>query len=131
MVYIAQYTDGVVSCFTDELNRSYGLSYQAELEQIGTVTYKTQAELDTLALQAIEDAKPKVVSRVQAMKAMKLTGTLWVDFNTLLGSNQDAKDEWDLATELQRNNDLTLALSATLNLTSTDLDDLFQLASTL
>lgn len=88
---------------------------------------RTEAEI----LQAIEDAKPKSVSRVQAMKAMKQTGTLWVDFNDLLATNQDAKDEWDLANELQRNNTLTLSLSATLNLTETELDDLFLLASTL
>lgn len=133
MVCIATYDDNgnVIGC-TRADGVSGGLEFLAGCEDLGfTVTYKTPADLDAIAAQKIEDAKPKVISRVQAMKAMKQTGTLWADFNALLAANQDAKDEWDLATELQRNHTFTLQLSPALGLTSADLDNLFQLASTL
>jgi hypothetical protein len=74
---------------------------------------------------------PKVISKIQAMRAMKATGTLWVDFNTLLSSNQDAKDEWDLATELVYDNPFVLQLASALELSSLQLENLFILADTL
>lgn len=74
---------------------------------------------------------PKVISKIQAMRAMKATGTLWVDFNTLLSSSQDAKDEWDLATELVYDNPFVLQLASALELSSLQLENLFILADTL
>jgi hypothetical protein len=74
---------------------------------------------------------PKVISKIQAMRAMKATGTLWVDFNTLLSSSQDAKDEWDLATELVYDNPFVLQLASALGLSSLQLENLFILADTL
>jgi|GEM_PF-4366234 len=82
-------------------------------------------------LQRIEDAKPNSITKIQAMRAMKQTGTLWTDFNTLISSNVDAMDEWTLATALERNNPFVLQLAPTLGMTATSIDDLFLLGSTL
>ena len=88
---------------------------------------KTQEELDA----EFQATVPRIITRVQAMKAMKQTGTLWDDFNALLASNVDAKDEWELSTELQRGHALTVSLGLALGLTEPQLDDLFILGDTL
>ena len=56
---------------------------------------------------------------------------LWETFKAVLASNQDAQDEWDLATSLDRNNEFVLALMPVLNLTDAQLDELFVQASAL
>lgn len=73
---------------------------------------------------------PQSITRIQAMKVMKSMG-LWDTFKAVIASNQDAQDEWDLATELQRSNEFVLALMPILNLTSEQLDELFTQASVL
>lgn len=73
---------------------------------------------------------PQSITRIQAMKILKSMG-LWETFKSVLSSNQDAQDEWDLATELQRSNEFVTQLMPVLNLTDTQLDDLFTTASTL
>jgi hypothetical protein len=58
MVCIANYNDKqeVIGC-TREDGVSGGLEFLADCEALGfTITYKSQAELDAIALQAIEDA---------------------------------------------------------------------------
>lgn len=74
---------------------------------------------------------PASITKVQAMRAMKQNGTLWTDFNTILASNIDAKDEWDLALELQRNHPLITTLGVILGLTDLKLDELFILGGEL
>jgi len=86
---------------------------------------KTQAELDA----EFKATVPPTITRVQAMKAMKATvsgtGTLWDDFNAVLASNVDAKDEWDLATELTRGHLFVAQLAPALSLTELQIDELF------
>jgi hypothetical protein len=74
---------------------------------------------------------PQTITRVAAMKAMKATGALWSDFNAILDLNQDAKDEWSLATELQRNNEFVGMLSPALGLNDIQIDELFILGGKL
>lgn len=73
---------------------------------------------------------PKSITRIQAMKVMKSMG-LWEAFKAVLASSQDAQDEWDLATQLDRNDPFVDQLMPALNLTSDQLDILFTQASTL
>lgn len=56
MVCIAQYSDGAVTGFTREDGTSFGVDYLADLRALGcTITYKSQAELDS-------DAEEKAIS---------------------------------------------------------------------
>lgn len=73
---------------------------------------------------------PQSITRIQAMKVMKSMG-LWDTFKAVIASNQDAQDEWDLATELQRSNEFVTQLMPALNLTSEQLDAMFIQANTL
>lgn len=75
-------------------------------------------------------AIPQSITRIQAMKVMKSMG-LWDTFKAVIASNQDAQDEWDLATELQRSNKFVAQLMPALSLTSEQLDSLFVQASSL
>jgi hypothetical protein len=73
---------------------------------------------------------PQSITRIQAMKAMKNIG-IWETFKNVLASNQDAQDEWDLATELRRDNEFVQMLIPALNLSNKQFDELFNQASLL
>ena len=73
---------------------------------------------------------PDAISRVQAMKQLKALSK-WTTFKTVLATNQDAQDEWDLATELQRSNPFVAMLAPALNMTNADIDTMFINASKL
>lgn len=115
---------------THTLDGTETLTANAETKIVNVVRgvrLKTDAEL----LAEFKATVPHSITRVQAMKAMKATGALWSDFNTILDSNQDAKDEWSLATELQRNNEFVGMLAPVLGLSDIQIDELFVLGGKL
>ena len=88
----------------------------------------TDAEL----LQQIEDAKPKVVTMRQARLALLQSGILQTVQDAIANSTDEAmKIEWEYATEVKRDWDSLVTLTTALGITDLQLDDLFQLASTL
>ena len=88
----------------------------------------TDAEL----LQQIEDAKPKVVTMRQARLALLQSGILQTVQDAIANSTDEAmKIEWEYATEVKRDWGSLVALTTALGITDLQLDDLFQLASTL
>ena len=88
----------------------------------------TDAEL----LQQIEDAKPKVVTMRQARLALLQSGLLQTVTDAIANSTDEAmKIEWEYATEVKRDWGSLVALTTALGMTSQELDNLFQLASTL
>ena len=87
----------------------------------GTVTITGQADAPVV---------PSAITKVQAMKQLKALNK-WITFKTVLATNQDAQDEWDLATELQRANPFVAMLAPALNMTNADIDTMFINASKL
>jgi len=93
---------------------------------------KTLEELQAEALQKIEDAKPKVVSMGQARAALIRTGMFDTVNNTIMANDDlELKSDWEYRTEVRRDWPALIALTETLGITKEQLDDLFQLASTL
>ena len=88
----------------------------------------TDAEL----LQQIEDAKPKVVTMRQARLALLQSGLLQTIQDAIAnGTDEAMKIEWEYATEVKRDWGSLITLVTQLGITDLQLDDLFQLASTL
>ena len=88
----------------------------------------TDAEL----LQQIEDAKPKVVTMRQARLALLQSGLLaTIETAITSGTDEAMKIEWEYATEVKRDWGSLITLVTQLGITDLQLDDLFQLASTL
>ena len=73
---------------------------------------------------------PKQITKVQGMRAMKNQG-LWQTFKTVIKTDEDAEDEWILATALERDNPFVAALAPALGLTESETDALFVLGSTM
>ena len=87
---------------------------------------------DEELLQQIEDAKPKVVTMRQARLALLQSGTLQTVQDAIAnGTDEAMKIEWEYATEVKRDWDSLVTLTTALGITDLQLDDLFQLASTL
>ena len=88
----------------------------------------TDAEL----AQQIEDAKPKVVTMRQARLALLQSGLLQTVQDAIAnGTDEAMKIEWEYATEVKRDWGSLITLVTQLGITDLQLDDLFQLASTL
>ena len=88
----------------------------------------TEAEL----AQQLEDAKPKVVTMRQARLALLQAGLLTtVDTAIANGIDGAMKIEWEYATEVRRDWESLITMATALGMTSSQLDDLFLLASTL
>ena len=88
----------------------------------------TDAEL----LQQIEDAKPKVVTMRQARLALLQSGLLQTVQDAITtGTDEAMKIEWEYATEVRRDWASLVTLTESLGMTSTELDSLFTIASTL
>ena len=88
----------------------------------------TDAEL----AQQIEDAKPKVVTMRQARLALLQSGLLQTVTDAIAnGTDEAMKIEWEYATEVKRDWGSLITLVTQLGITDLQLDDLFQLASTL
>ena len=104
-------------------------------EVIDGLTYKkyivsalTQEELDT----RFKATVPKVISMRQARLALLDAGLLaTVESAIANGLDEAMKIEWEYATEVRRDWSSLIALTEALGMTSQELDDLFQLASTL
>ena len=86
----------------------------------------------TITITGEDDAPivPSTITKVQAMKQMKFE-SLWVGFKTFINEevNEEANDEWMLATELQREHEFTLAFGMVVNKTSAEIDTFFIEAS--
>lgn len=112
-------------------NAPGNMDYEAVKEWLLTNTPEpefTDAEL----LQQVEDAKPKVVTMRQARLALLQSGLLTTITDAIVnGTDEALKIEWEYVTEVRRDWTSLIALATSLNMTSTDLDNLFQLASTL
>ena len=82
--------------------------------------------------QVIEDAKPKVVTMRQARLALLQQGLLVTITDAITtGTDEAMKIEWEYATDVRRDWPSLISLTTALGMTSTELDTLFQLASTL
>ena len=125
---IAYLLNGTKSVPIAESNRDYRM-IQEWIEEGNTPEPEFTAE--ELAQQA-EDAKPKVVTMRQARLALLQSGLLATVENTIAsGIDEAMKIEWEYATEVKRDWSSLIALTEALGMTSQELDDLFQLASTL
>ena len=94
----------------------------------------SQREADAILAQAqaIEDAKPKVITMRQARLALLQSGILATIENAIQsGTDEAMKIEWEYATEVRRDWASLIALTTSLGMTDAQLDDLFLLASTL
>lgn len=80
----------------------------------------------------IAPAIPKIVTMRQARLALLQQGLLQTVTDAIVnGTDEAMKIEWEYATEVRRDWPSLIALTESLNMTSADLDNLFQLASTL
>ena len=113
--------------------------YREVLEAIdgGTENYPTAIVVepeftDAELLQQIEDAKPKVVTMRQARLALLQSGLLQTVQDAITtGTDEAMKIEWEYATEVRRDWASLVTLTESLGMTSTELDSLFTIASTL
>ena len=81
---------------------------------------------------ALEITLPSVVTMRQARLALLQSGLLaTVETAITTGTDEAMKIEWEYATEIKRDWNSLVALTTALGMTSAELDDLFQLASTL
>ena len=78
--------------------------------------------------QQIEDAKPKSITKIQAMRQLK-SMNLWANLQTILASNADANDEWTLALSLEFSDPFIAQIGSALGIT--DMQTLFNEASLL
>lgn len=90
-------------------------------------TQLTDAEL----LQQIEDAKPKVVTPLQARLALSQLGIRQQVEDSMLTATQDVKDFYEFALEWRRDNTQLIAMATSLGMDSIAIDNFFLLASTL
>ncbi len=135
MVYIAQYDENnKVIGFKDENKSFYPLDYKKNLEALvaikkATIIYKTVAELEAIALEVVI---PAVVSMGQARAALIQSNKFNLVNDAILASG-DAMliSDWEYRTEVKRDWSALITLTDSLNITSTELDDLFLSASTL
>lgn len=75
-------------------------------------------------------AVPQVVTPLQARRAINAAGLRSSIEAAVAAADQDVKDAWEYATEIRRDNALIATMAATLNLTETDIDNLFIVAAT-
>ena len=124
------FDDGTTSQVSnDDIRRQYTDLYNKWLSE-GNIPLPefTDEEL----LQQIEDAKPKVVTMRQARLALLQSGLLQTVQDAIANSTDEAmKIEWEYATEVKRDWGSLITLVTQLGITDLQLDDLFQLASTL
>ena len=120
--------NGTMSVPKADGNREYELIKQWLSEGNTPEPEFTAEEL----LQQIEDAKPKVVTMRQARLALLQSGLLQTVQDAIAnGTDEAMKIEWEYATEVRRDWGSLVALTTALGMTSQELDNLFQLASTL
>jgi hypothetical protein len=109
----------------------------ADIEAVAEVTelvrpYVAKDVTDRVDAYIRQAALPSVVTMRQARLALLQGGLLTAVETTIVGGTDEAmKIEWEYATEINRDWDSLVALTTALGMTSAELDDLFQLASTL
>ena len=101
------------------------------LEVTELVREYTPVVVDGVAY-ALEITLPSVVTMRQARLALLQSDLLaTVETAITTGTDEAMKIEWEYATEIKRDWNSLVALTTALGMTSAELDDLFQLASTL
>lgn len=70
-------------------------------------------------------AVPQVVTPLQARRAINAAGLRTAIEAAVAAADQNTKDAWEYATEIRRDNALIATMAAALNLTETDIDNLF------
>lgn len=117
--------------YKDDNNQVFG--YDDKQVQEGYAEGKTkitEAEKDELTY--VELQKVQVVSMRQARLALLQMSLLTTIEDAITnGTDEAMKIEWEYATEVRRDWASLISLSESLGMTSEQLDDLFQLASTL
>lgn len=74
---------------------------------------------------------PRVISKLQLVRAMRLAG-LWGSVRAALaGAGIEAREDWEFASEVHRDDVIVTAFASTLGLTDADLNDLFTVGATL
>jgi hypothetical protein len=87
----------------------------------------TESEL----LQQKEDAKPKIITPLQARLALSQLGIRQQVENSMLTATQDVKDFYEFALEWKRDNTQLITMATSLGMDSIAIDNFFLLASTL
>lgn len=88
-------------------------------------------EQNRLYLLAIEHAKPKVITPLQARLALSQLGVRQQVEDSMLTATQDIKDFYEFALEWRRDNTQLMAMATSLDMDSVAIDNFFLLASTL
>lgn len=124
---VYSYEEDVPKKLLDEKISEFGLVAISDAD-LAILNAPTEAEL----LQAIEYAKPKVVTMRQARLAL-LQSDLLITIQDAItnGTNEALKIEWEYATEVNRDWQSLIDLAQSLNINDAQLDELFLLASTL
>lgn len=73
---------------------------------------------------------PQAVTPLQARRAINAAGLRASIEAAIAAADQDAKDAWEYATEIRRDNALIASMAGALGLTSAQIDDLFRDAAT-
>ena len=125
--YAVDYGDGVIWSVSVD-----GCGYNKVLKWLSEGNTPEPEFTDAELLQQIEDAKPKVVTMRQARLAL-LQGGLLATIESAIanGTDEAMKIEWEYATEVRRDWASLVTLTESLGMTSTELDSLFTIASTL
>lgn len=74
---------------------------------------------------------PAAVTPLQARKALRAAGMMPAVNDWLAAQDEITNEEWEYATQIERDNPAIAAAAVGLDLTEADLDDLFRTAATL
>lgn len=80
--------------------------------------------------QQLEDAKPKVITPLQARLALSEMLLRQAVEDAMVTATQDVKDFYEFALEWKRDNAQLLAMTTSLGMSTADIDNFFLLAST-
>jgi hypothetical protein len=86
--------------------------------------------VETYVYPEVPNIVPQTVSPLQMRRALTELGLRTDVENAVETLDQDAKDAWQYATEIHRNNGIIANVATALNKTTEDIDNLFRLAST-
>lgn len=118
------YTPDNIPYFAMQALSGYHINIRSTIPLEIDPNYLTTPATPQIMFAPYIEAVPDSITKVQAMRAMKQAG-IWNAFIALINTNQDAKDEWDLAQVLERNNVFVIAMSSQINLTPEQIDQLF------
>jgi len=95
-----------------------------------TVEFNGTDVVETYVYPEAPNIVPQTVSPLQMRRALTELGLRTDVENAVETLDQDAKDAWQYATEIHRNNGIIAQVATALNKTTEDIDNLFRLAST-